>query len=57
MKRILIDFHNSRPGHDLRYALDGSKMAAMGWQAGKSVESRIEEVVQWTLDNPRWMNV
>jgi dTDP-glucose 4,6-dehydratase len=53
----LVDFHNSRPGHDLRYALDGSKMASMGWQAGKSVESRIEEVVQWTLDNPRWMNV
>ena len=27
----MIDFHSSRPGHDLRYSLDGSKMASMGW--------------------------
>lgn len=27
----LVDYHSSRPGHDLRYALDGSKMAELGW--------------------------
>lgn len=28
----LVDFHSSRPGHDTRYALDGSKLAEMGWK-------------------------
>ena len=44
-----VDFHSSRPGHDLRYALDGNKMAEMGWTPSKSVRERIEEVVIWTL--------
>ena len=28
----MVDFHSQRPGHDLRYALDGSKMEKMGWK-------------------------
>lgn len=51
----LMDFHSSRPGHDLRYALDGSLMKRLGWEP-KPVEQRIEEVVQWTLQNTRWLN-
>jgi dTDP-glucose 4,6-dehydratase len=51
----LIDFHSSRPGHDLRYALDGSKMKAMGWTPAKSVKERIADVVKWTLNNERWI--
>ena len=50
-----VDFHSSRPGHDLRYALDGNKMAEMGWVPSKSVKERITEVVQWTLENKRWL--
>jgi len=50
-----VDFHSSRPGHDLRYALDGNKMAEMGWVPSKSVRERIEEVVDWTLKNDRWL--
>lgn len=53
----LIDFHSSRPGHDLRYALDGSKMAAMGWEPEKSVRERIASVSDWTLANDRWINL
>ena len=37
----LVDFHSSRPGHDLRYALDGDKMKTMGWTPAKSVRERI----------------
>lgn len=48
------DFHSSRPGHDLRYALSGARMAAMGW-IPKPVEDRISEVVHWTLENDRWL--
>jgi dTDP-glucose 4,6-dehydratase len=50
-----VDFHSSRPGHDLRYALDGSKMEKLGWTPSKSVRERISEVVNWTLNNDRWL--
>ena len=51
----LVDFHSSRPGHDLRYALDGSKLAEMGWRPPVSFEASLERVVKWTLANPRWL--
>ena len=52
----LVDFHSARPGHDLRYALSGEKMKKMGWEP-KPIEERVREVVQWTLDNPRWIKL
>lgn len=52
-----IDFHSSRPGHDLRYALDGDKMKSLGWVPPKSVQQRITEVVKWTLNNDRWLKL
>jgi dTDP-glucose 4,6-dehydratase len=42
----LQDFHSSRPGHDLRYALDGTKMKDMGWTP-QPIEQRLEEVIRW----------
>lgn len=57
LKYDFVDFHSSRPGHDLRYALDGSKMKSMGWEPQKDVKQRIEEVVEWTLNNERWLNI
>jgi len=53
----LVDFHSSRPGHDLRYALDGGKMKDLGWVPAKSVRERIAEVTQWTLKNERWITL
>jgi len=50
----MVDFHSSRPGHDLRYALDGSKMANMGWTP-QSAFKRLESVIEWTLNNDRWL--
>lgn len=52
-----VDFHSSRPGHDLRYALDGSKMKELGWVPEKTVRDRIGEVVRWTLENDRWLKI
>ena len=52
----MVDFHSSRPGHDLRYALDGSKMKEMGWSP-LPVRDRLLEVVDWTLENERWMTI
>lgn len=51
----MLDFHSARPGHDLRYALDGSKMAAMGWTPRQSIEQSLGDIVRWTLDNPWWL--
>ncbi len=51
----LIDFHSARPGHDLRYSLDGNLMKEMGWQPKVSIEERINQVVTWTLENSRWL--
>jgi len=51
----LVDYHSSRPGHDLRYALSGEKLAKMGWQAHGPVKTQIRDVVRWTLANNRWL--
>ena len=52
----MVDFHSQRPGHDLRYALDGSKMKKMGWEPQSAYE-RLESVVNWTLNNERWLSI
>ncbi len=51
----MVDFHTSRPGHDLRYALDGDALKQLGWQPQKSVRERLTDVVRWTLENDRWL--
>ena len=52
----MVDFHSQRPGHDLRYALDGEKMKAMGWTP-KSAYERLESTIKWTLENDRWLSI
>jgi dTDP-glucose 4,6-dehydratase len=51
----MVDFHSSRPGHDLRYALDGSKMASLGWTPKVSFEASLDRAVQWSLANQNWL--
>lgn len=53
----LIDFHSSRPGHDLRYALDGTKLAETGWKAPLSLEESLERTVAWTIQHREWLNL
>ncbi len=51
----LITFVADRPGHDLRYAIDASKIAAeLGWTPEETFESGIEKTVHWYLDNTEW---
>jgi len=52
----MVDFHSQRPGHDLRYALDGEKMKNMGWTP-QSAYKRLEDVVNWSLKNKRWLSI
>ncbi len=55
LKYELIDFHSSRPGHDLRYALDGNKMRVMGWNIPKTFEESLIKTIRWYLNNSAWL--
>jgi dTDP-glucose 4,6-dehydratase len=51
----LVDFHSARPGHDLRYALDGSFMADLGWKPPVPLDESLRRTVEWTLAHPEWL--
>ena len=51
----MVDFHSARPGHDLRYALDGSKLKKLGWTPKKNINQRIKQTIDWTLKNKNWL--
>ncbi len=51
----MVDFHSSRPGHDLRYALDGTKLREMGFDYPKSFEQSLEKTILWYLEHPEWL--
>lgn len=51
----LLDFHSARPGHDRRYALDGTKLANIGWKAPYSLEASLEKTIEWTLSHKEWL--
>ena len=55
LKYEMTDFHSSRPGHDMRYALDGGLLKELGWEPKIKLSELIKEVVDWTLDNERWL--
>ena len=55
MYESLIEFVKDRPGHDLRYAIDPSKlMGELGWKPKYTFDTGIRETVQWYLDNGWW---
>lgn len=49
------DFHSSRPGHDLRYALDGEKLKTFGWTPPLKLEDSLAKTVKWYLNNRGWV--
>ena len=51
----MTDFHTSRPGHDMRYALDGGLLKSLGWEPKIKLSERIKGMVEWTLNNERWL--
>ncbi len=53
----MVDFHSSRPGHDLRYSLSGEKMKKLGWQPSIKLTERIKQVVEWSLENDIWIEL
>jgi dTDP-glucose 4,6-dehydratase len=43
-----------RPGHDRRYAMDGSKLAALGWRPSVDFDEGMPQTVRWFIDNEDW---
>ena len=52
--RDLIQLVSDRPGHDLRYSLDSSKLHALGWKPSRVFEEGLEETVRWYERNQDW---
>lgn len=55
LKYELVKFDVTRLGHDLRYALDGSKMKDMGWELPVNFEESLTKTIEWTLANREWL--
>ncbi len=52
----LISFVKDRPGHDLRYAIDASKISKeLGWKPSVTFEEGLEKTVNWYLNNNKWL--
>ncbi|MBW2575559.1 MAG: dTDP-glucose 4,6-dehydratase [Deltaproteobacteria bacterium] len=56
-RRDLITFVKDRPGHDLRYAIDFSKLnKELNWSPESSLETGIHDTIQWYMDNHKWVD-
>lgn len=54
-RRELITFVADRPGHDLRYAIDATKLETeLGWRAQENFETGLEKTIRWYLENEDW---
>lgn len=53
----LVDFHSVRPGHDLAYALDSSKIQELGWKPPVPLWDSLKQTVEWTIagENKVWL--
>ena len=53
----LITYVTDRKGHDLRYAIDPTKIETeLGWKAEYNFDTGIKQTIQWYLDNENWLN-
>lgn len=54
-RRGLITFVGDRPGHDLRYAIDASKIESeLGWRAKFNFETGLQDTIAWYMNNAAW---
>ncbi len=52
--RSLIEFVADRPGHDYRYAMDITKITALGWEPQVTFAEGLERTVRWYREHPDW---
>ncbi|MFA5651411.1 MAG: GDP-mannose 4,6-dehydratase, partial [Proteiniphilum sp.] len=52
----LVTYVTDRAGHDLRYAIDATKIQReLGWEPSLQFEEGIEKTIRWYLDHPEWL--
>ncbi len=51
LKYEMVEFHSTRPGHDRRYALDGTKLKERGWVQPINFEESLRKTINWTLNH------
>jgi dTDP-glucose 4,6-dehydratase len=51
----LVNFHDTNPGHDVHYGLDGTKLAGLGWKSPVSFERSLKETIEWQQNHPEWL--
>ena len=57
LEHEIVSFHSSRPGHDLRYALDGEKLKKLGWALPMEFGECLERTVKWTIAHSEWLDL
>jgi dTDP-glucose 4,6-dehydratase len=55
LRHRLVDSDQLRPGHDLRYAIDGGKLASAGFSYPLNFHQSLERIAKWTLAHPEWL--
>lgn len=53
----MVNFHTSRPGHDMHYGLDGSALDVFGWRPKRNLDETLISTVHWYQDNPEALEV
>jgi dTDP-glucose 4,6-dehydratase len=54
-RRSLIRFVTDRPGHDMRYAIDATRIETeLGWKAEETFDTGLEKTIRWFIDNESW---
>jgi dTDP-glucose 4,6-dehydratase len=57
LKYSMVSYDLQRPGHDFRYSLSGEYMKSLGWEPKYDFDTRLEQMVLWTLKNDRWLKL
>jgi len=54
-----IDFHSTRPGHDLRYSLSGEKLKNMGFEYPMKLKESFDKMIKWMIkpENQKWLEI
>ncbi len=53
----IVDYHSQRPGHDLRYSLDDSKLRSLGWNPPVRFAESLVRTVRWSVEHPEWLGM
>ena len=51
----LVYFHETNPGHDLHYGLDGAKLKELGWETPVSFKESMKSTIKWQQENHEWI--